>query len=276
MRYQYTSRGFQGYTNNISFQTPDGIKMLIVLNIFIFILVELSGFRLELIKFFGLSPYLAWHSFYIWQPLTYVFLHDGLFHIFVNMIVLWMFGRELELELGKIKFIKYYLYTGIGSGIVTVIFTYNSIVPIVGASGAVYGILMAYALFYPNRTIYLYGLIPFQVKYLVMLIGTTALIASIAEINTSISHLTHLSGMLVGFILLRKNFIYHKINSYLSQIKIIDKKETDTQNKNNKIDSDIDTILDKLKKEGWDGLTQSEKMLLFNVSKHYSEDQPPN
>ena len=134
MRYQYTSQGFRGYSNNISFKTPEGTKVLLLLNIFIFILVELSGLRFLIFNIFGLVPYLTWNSFHIWQPITYLFLHNGPMHIFLNMIVLWMFGRELEYELGKQKFIKFYLYTGIGSGIFTVLFTYNSTIPVVGAS----------------------------------------------------------------------------------------------------------------------------------------------
>ncbi len=276
MRYQYTSSGFKGYRPKINWGIPDGVKLIISINIIIFILVEISGFRYEIFKIFGLVPAGVITSFKIWQPLTYLFLHSGLFHILINMFVLWMFGRDLEYLWGKYSFVKYFILTGVGSGIITIIFDSTSQIPVVGASGAVYGVLMAYALSYPNRIVYLYGLFPVKVKYMISFIGVAAFFASISNVHTTISHLTHLSGMLIGLIYLKHNIILNQFKSIIPIIKIYDDNNA-KEYKQKKYSSDkIDFILDKLKENGWDELTKSEKQQLFNASKYYSKDQPPN
>ena len=119
--------------------------------------------------------------------------------------------------MGKNRFLKFYFYTGIGAGLITMVFNFNSIVPIVGASGAVYGILLGYGLIYPNRKIYLYGIIPVKSIWFVFSVGFLAFISSIDN-NSNISHLTHLSGMFVGYVLLKKPFNFKKCGFLLEKI----------------------------------------------------------
>ena len=147
------------------------------------------------------------------------------------MLVLWMFGRELEYRWGKRNFLIYYFITGIGSGLVTMIFNPLSLTPVVGASGAIYGILTGYTLLYPSRQVYIYGIFPIQIKYMMIFLGITAFIASIANNNSTISHLTHLSGMIIGFLYLKKNLI----KNYIPKIKIHDN-DLKSSTKNNSME----------------------------------------
>ena len=270
MRYQNRNIGFRGFNSYLNTNTPDGVKLILLINLIVFIITELFGFKYLFFPLFGLVPKLALTSYQLWQPLTYIFLHSGFFHIFINMLVLWMFGKELEYRWGKNKFLLYYFITGIGSGIVTILFNPFSIIPVVGASGAIYGILTAYSLLYPDRRVYIYGIFPVQIKYMMIFLGITAFIASIANNNSTISHLTHLSGKIIGFLYLKKNLI----KNYIPKIKIHDN-DLKSSTKNNSMD-EIDIILEKLKQNGWEGLTEIEKNRLFSASKFYSKNQSPN
>jgi flagellar motor component MotA len=187
------------------------------------------------------------------------------------MFVLWMFGSELERLWGKNRFIKFYFFTGIGAGIVTMIFSYNSTIPIVGASGAVYGILLAYGFIYPNRKVYLYGIIPIKSIWFVIAVGFLAFISSINN-NSNISHLTHLSGMVVAYLILKNPFqlktIWFSIQKKFIETKL--KKETKERSKQKKIELDLNFILDKINREGYVSLTDEEQDQLYKSSKALS------
>ena len=157
----------------------------------------------------GLHPGLVIHSFRIWQPATYMFLHSGVFHILFNMLALWMFGADLERTWGTRYFLKFYFVTGIGAGLLTVLF---SLLPfefarqlqsmnIIGASGAIYGLLLAYAIYFPDRPILL---IVFWVpaRLCVTILGAIAVFASLSDAG-GIANATHLGGLLVGYLYLK-------------------------------------------------------------------------
>jgi len=172
MRYQ-----FQSNPGQLSYKPAlftDAIKILVSVNFGIFLLQTIARTESLFFPLFGLVPKLVWSEFMLWQPFTYLFFHGGVWHVLINMFVLWMFGSELERLWGKEYFLKFYFGTGVGAGLVTLLFGLNSMTPIVGASGAVYGVLLAYGLTYPNRTIYLYGLIPIKSIWFVIGIGTIA------------------------------------------------------------------------------------------------------
>jgi membrane associated rhomboid family serine protease len=189
------------------------LKALIGANVIVFVAQALSPVVTEL---FGLHP--AWviaapsrlapeHSFWLWQTATYMFLHAGIFHILFNMLALWMFGAELERIWGTRYFLKFYFVTGIGAGALTVIV---SLLPfarqlqganIIGASGAIYGLLLAYAMYFPDRPILL---IVFWVpaKWCVAILGAIALFSSLSDPGGT-ANATHLGGLLVGYLLLK-------------------------------------------------------------------------
>ncbi|HWF83589.1 MAG TPA: rhomboid family intramembrane serine protease [Vicinamibacterales bacterium] len=147
---------------------------------------------------------------WIWQIATYMFLHGGIFHIAFNMLALWMFGTELERIWGTRYFLKFYFVTGIGAGALTVLI---SLLPfefaqqlqrsiVIGASGAIYGLLLAYALYFPDRQVYMYFVFPIPVKIFVAIIGAIALFSSLSEAG-GIANATHLGGLLVAYLFLK-------------------------------------------------------------------------
>jgi membrane associated rhomboid family serine protease len=146
----------------------------------------------------GLVPLLVWRKYFVWQLLTYIFLHGGISHILFNLLALWMFGGELENYWGPKKFLFYFLFCGIGAGICTVVLTPSGIIPVIGASGAIYGLLLAFGWLFPDRRIYIYFLFPIPAKYFVIIFGLIELISSIEGTGGGVAHLTHLGGLLFG------------------------------------------------------------------------------
>jgi membrane associated rhomboid family serine protease len=142
------------------------VKALIAVNIAVFVLQILS--RLlgsnAIVLYFGLVPARVTEDLMLWQFVTYMFLHGGVFHIFFNMLTLFMFGNDLERYWGTRRFLNYYFITGIGAGLCSWIVAMHSESVIIGASGAIYGLLLAYGVTYPNRIVYLNFLLPVKVK----------------------------------------------------------------------------------------------------------------
>jgi len=151
----------------------------------------------------GLVPALVLQKGFVWQPVSYLFLHGGFFHLFFNMFALWLFGSDLERLWGTRRFYEYYFFTGVGAGLLTLILTPREIVPTIGASGAIYGILLAYARYFPERRILLYFLFPIPVRVFVFIIGAIALINSLTQMGSSIAHIAHLGGLVFGWLFLR-------------------------------------------------------------------------
>ena len=189
----------------------------------------------------------------------------------MNMFVLWMFGSELERLWGKNHFLKYYFVTGVGSGIVTMLFGLNSTVAVVGASGAVYGVLLAYGLTYPNRTIYLYGIIPIKSIWFVIGIGIIAFFSSFDD-GSQISHLTHLSGMAIGYFMLKRSNrwkdLWFRIRKKTVEFQI--QQEERKTSKRQRIERDLNQILDKIHRDGLENLTSEEQERLYDSSRALS------
>jgi membrane associated rhomboid family serine protease len=170
-----------------------------------------SGLIFEL---FALKPASVVTSFWVWQLFTYMFLHStGVFHILFNMLVLWWFGAELELRWGSRFFLTYYLVCGVGAGVIYVLGTliYALITghvlamasPLVGASGATYGLLLAYGLLFGERIIYFMMLFPMKARYFTLIIGGVELVTMLdSGAGSQVSNLAHLGGILVGFLFL--------------------------------------------------------------------------
>jgi membrane associated rhomboid family serine protease len=186
------------------------LQMLIGANVVVFVAQVLFPIVTELL---GLHPALVLHSFWIWQLATYMFLHGGVFHIVFNMLALWMFGAELERTWGTRYFLKFYFVTGIGAAVLTVLFSLLPFgfarslqnVNIIGASGAIYGLLLAYAIYFPERPILL---IVFWVpaRLCVTILGAIAVFASLSEAG-GVANATHLGGLLVGYLYLKGSHV---------------------------------------------------------------------
>tara|TARA_Y100001970_G_scaffold10590_1_gene12486 strand:+ start:1514 stop:2341 length:828 start_codon:yes stop_codon:yes gene_type:complete len=266
MKYQ-----FQSNPGEFSYRPTlftNAIKVLVSVNFGIFVLQTISNAETLFFPLFGLVPKMVWSELMIWQPITYLFFHGGIWHVLINMFVLWMFGSELERIWGKHRFLKFYFVTGIGSGLITMFFSLKSMTPIVGASGAVYGVLLAYGLTYPNRKIYLYGIIPIKSIWFVIGIGFIAFMSSFNNLS-QISHITHLSGMLIGYLMLRRPFqwrpFWFSIRKKTLEYQVLQKEKKLSHIQ--KIEHDVDIILDKINREGFDKLSKDEQDQLYKSSR---------
>ena len=270
MKYQFQSNpGEFSYKPRLF---TNAIKVLISINFVIFILQTLSRSESLFFPLFGLVPKLVWSEKMIWQPVTYLFFHGGIWHVLINMFVLWMFGSELERLWGKNHFLKFYFITGVGSGLATMLVNVQSITPVVGASGAVYGVLLAYGLTYPNRTVYLYGIIPIKSLWFVLGIGFIAFMSSFDNMS-QVSHVTHLSGMLIGYFMVKKPIklkgLWFQLRKKTLEYQI--QREEKELSKNFIVEQDINQILDKINQEGFDSLTEEEQERLYKGSQSLSK-----
>ena len=188
---------------------PNVIFALLIANGLVFAIQQLR-FEFMLVNFalWPLETPDGWPSFMPWQLVTYGFLHSNtnLAHIFFNMFGLWMFGRDLERLMGPQRFLTYYMTCVIGAGIIQLLFAefQGATYPTIGASGGLFGVLLAYGMTFPDRTVMLLiPPIPMKAKYFVIVYGLLELFLGVSGIAPSIAHFAHLGGMLFGFVLLR-------------------------------------------------------------------------
>ena len=212
-------RSYSPYTSSMSFgpgRLSPAMLALIGANVVLFFLQLFTDrYPWGLTWILGLRPADVIGSLRVWELGTYMFLHTGLFHILFNMLALWMFGTELERIWGTRYFLKFYFVTGIGAGVLTVLF---SLLPfgfaqqlehsiVIGASGAIYGLLLAYGMYFPNRPIYMYLLFPIPARYFVMIMGAIAFYSSLSEVG-GVANATHLGGLLVGYLFLKSGRVH--------------------------------------------------------------------
>jgi membrane associated rhomboid family serine protease len=184
---------------------PNVIFVLLIANGLMFALQQF-GNRFLVVNFALWPAGVPGSPFMPWQLVTYAFLHGGIFHIGFNMLALWMFGRELELMMGTKRFLIYYFSCVVGAAVVQLVVAgvQGGIYPTIGASGGVFGILLAYGMAFPNRMIMLlFPPIPMKAKYFVILYGVFELYLGIAGAAPGVAHFAHLGGMLFGFLLLQ-------------------------------------------------------------------------
>ncbi|MDD3095905.1 MAG: rhomboid family intramembrane serine protease [Candidatus Neomarinimicrobiota bacterium] len=256
--------------------TP-GIRFLVISNALIFLIgILLPQLNRYMIVYGGLVPELFLGRLFIWQPLSYMFLHGGFMHIFFNMFALWMFGGELERQWGTPFFLKYYFISGIGAGILSAVIQPASSIPIIGASGAIYGILLAFAIMYPNRVVYINFLFPIKVKYFVMIFAGIELLASLGGggLRDGVAHITHLSGMVFGYLYLLWNQQRRKIRKHINlDLFKRDHKSKDFTRPPEKAPKDeekeLEELMDRIAEHGYDSLKDSEKIRLLELSGKY-------
>ena len=225
------SRGY-GYQFHIGDYFPRAIKTICIICGSVFLVQELSrlvpnvdgwGFW---VTWFGVAAYAVTHGF-VWQPVTYLFLHGGFWHIFFNLLYLAMFGADLERTWGARKFYKYFFVCGIGAGLIDVLvkevlvsahlIRANTLFqPTIGASGAIYGVLLAVAMIMPHRRVWFFPLpVTMPMWLLITLLGAFEFFVTIGETGDGISHVCHLGGMLVGYLYLRRgSYLYTPRNLF--------------------------------------------------------------
>ena len=212
---------------------------------------------------FWLYQPLAIGKLWLWQFVTYTFLHSvsDPWHIIFNMLVLWMFGSEVERAMGTRRFLTMYFTAGIFAGIFGCLFTPNN--PILGASGAIFAVEIAFAMFYPNATI-IFFVFPIKAKYLVMIFAGITVFNCLMPTGGNVAHFAHLGGLLYGFLFIRyeprfSNFIISRQNQQREKEY---KKEEEVRNV-------VDALLDKVNRTGMKSLTRRERSYLKNASKRY-------
>ncbi len=285
MHYYRSNSGFG------STMTPV-VKNLILANVVVFMLQTVTGGgltgRLGLLdQWFTFVPRLAIFDLQVWRFVTYMFLHGGLFHILFNMFALWMFGSQIERLWGSRTFLIYYFVCGIGGAVTYGIFNLagmEAYIPMLGASGAVYGILLAYGLTYPDSVILIFMVVPMKAKYAVVLFGFIELMSTMGSHGSSgVAHLAHLGGMVAGFIFLRWTVPTLARGGALGglgeafrrakarrRVRVVrpegdGRRGNPDQGTRNHGDADqeqIDLILDKISREGLQSLTHEEQEIL--------------
>jgi membrane associated rhomboid family serine protease len=277
---------------------PPVIKSLLLINTAAWLLF---GFFLPLFTWRGtpifviLTDSLAlWPigpHFYPWQLVSYMFLHGGIGHLFFNMLALWMFGMELENLWGSRTFLLFYMVCGIGAGLANLLFApmLGQTAPTVGASGAIFGVLIAFGALFPDRPIYIWFLLPIRAKFFVMIYIGIELFYGITGTTDGVAHVAHLGGALVGYLFLLvltgripgRSAVAGLANfgSSLGRGKRKRRDEVrDAQfydiTTGRRVDPDdrptqqvIDEILDKINRDGYQSLTEEEKNILAEASK---------
>src|SRR5712692_7353561 len=220
-----------GYRFNWRGLLTPAIKTLLIANTAVFLvqtLVQLIGgpdASVMLNRTLGLVPYRVALHLWLWQLFTYLFLHGGLWHLLLNMLVLWMFGRDLELTWGRHRFYIYYFVTGVGAGLINILVKSVPVlfgrppsdVATIGASGAIYGILLAAAVLFPDRQVWLFPFpLTLPMRVYVLIFGAMAFFGSLGATGDNVSHISHLGGMLVGYIYLRRGSFLYGVRNRLS------------------------------------------------------------
>jgi membrane associated rhomboid family serine protease len=271
------------------------IQYLLISNAAVFLFMNF--FTLFTIQGTPLSPYLMYFfalyplgsGFQIWQLVTYMFMHGDFWHLLLNMFALWMFGMDLENDWGTKRFAWYYVLCGLGAGISNLLISplFGTSGPTIGASGAVYGILLAFGMMYPNRPIFIYFLLPIQAKYFVMIYIALELYNGVTGTMDGIAHFAHLGGAAIGFFILmsgerfapiqrlwertKERFVtqeYSGTSRYRHGEISSDATYFDSTNEHDRISQErIDEILDKISQTGYESLTEEEKRMLFEASK---------
>ena len=279
--------------------TP-GVRSLIIVNVSVFILQCLIDFGItrshtimqnHIFAYFSLTPQSILDGF-VWQLFTYQFLHggayNGLFHLLINMFIFWNFGAELEEKWGTRFFIQYYLVCGFGAGIfiflIPVILGQSLFIPTVGASGAIFGLLLAFAIYWPERYI-LWFFIPIKTKYFILIVGLFSLLFTFQATGGGISHVGHLGGLITGYL-----YLLYKMNDLISGTKIYHsysqvnflkkfwgkfkeaRKKKEREERQREIHDElhmeekVDDLLAKISKYGMKSLTAKEKKFLKKAS----------
>lgn len=302
---------------------PTITKNLLIINVLAFVamLVFKQVMGIDLNDLLGLHFFMA-SDFHIYQLFTYMFMHGGWEHIILNMFMLWMFGMVVEQTWGSKRFLFYYIVCGIGAGIMQEIAQFfwvyymlygqqalgigeafsvmNELsaqlngLTTVGASGAIYALLLAFGMMFPNERMFIIP-IPIPIKAKWMIIGSIAveLFSALAAPGDQVAHLAHLGGMLFGFFLIRYwrrqeglNYNAHGGSQFFSRMKSkweqhthkpanrqhttdkpLSNPDWDYNAKQKASQEEVDRILDKIRKSGYDSLTKDEKQTLFDQSK---------
>ncbi|MEI6084390.1 MAG: rhomboid family intramembrane serine protease [Verrucomicrobiota bacterium] len=218
---------------------------------------------------FGLNGDRLAHGL-VWQPLTYMLLHDGIWHILINLLLLWMFGREVEYFIGPKPFAKLYLLAGALGGALWLAFNFNEVSPLGGASAAVLGCVIAFATLFPERelTFLVFFVIPvtMRAKYMALIAIAFDIVPLLTHTQSNVAHLAHLGGAALGYLYI-KSLGYGTTPRWLGWLHQLEtrrqpKPAPRTLSPDEFMRQEIDPILDKISREGMQSLTKRERKIL--------------
>ena len=270
MRYRsgspwYSGGGILGF--------PPAISQIVLVNLIVF-LMEPVVFGSMAPHGLALVPREALAKGMVWELFTYMFLHGGFMHLFFNMFGLLMFGPDLERWWGSRNFTKYYLITGVGAGVVQVLTAYlfpgggpypAYLIPTIGASGAIFGVLVAFGMAFPERTVLLFLIVPVSARTMVIIFGLLELTMALQyQGGGGVARFAHLGGMLVGYLYLRQETLLWKGKRWWRQVRGGRFRRTARRNEETDpaLRAEIDRILDKISREGMGSLTRREREML--------------
>ena len=257
------------------------VKRLLIANTTVFLVTWIAG-PAFFVEWFGFAPTDAFRR--PWGVLTYMFLHGDVWHLLLNMLILFFFGPPLESRWGSPEFLKYYLLCGMGGVALSFVFAPGSV--IIGASAAIYGLMLAFAWYWPESPIYIWGIFPVKAKWLVGFFFLLAFISAFGGPQDGIAHFAHLGGLLTGLAYLKFG---DRIAARLGEVgrsprgerfAIVPRKEAreegssgrrrrrgPSSRKEEEMLDQVDRILDKISARGMGSLTDEERKILDEVSR---------
>lgn len=228
-----------------------------------------------------------------WSLVTYMFVHDGFLHLFFNMLILFFFGPPLESMWGGRPFLKFYLVSGLGGALFSYIFAFNA--SVVGASAAIYGVMLAFALNWPDMPIHIWGILPVKAKWLVAFLAAVSVLSLVGGRQDGVAHFAHLGGFAAAFLYLKLD---DQLTSRVTRLKkFVSRKRLDvaqggggagvaggagegggarrsprSRRQEDRVLDEVDRVLDKISESGLQSLSQEELRLLDEVSKRYRQN----
>lgn len=277
----YTTTGYDRYSSPFRFHVTPWVKRLLIANAAVFLVDTIVGQHL-LATWLGFSP--SGLLSRPWGLVTYMFVHADFWHMFWNMIGLFFFGPPLEERWGSNEFIRYYIICGIGGAVLSLLFSPANVI---GASAAVYGVMLAFAMLWPNSPIYIWGILPVKAKWLVAFLATVSLVYGLGQsgaVGGGVAHFAHLGGLAAGFLYMKRD-ARPKSRAQSGQQKkprrlaIVPRERgserTARSDKRTTKEDDralldrVDAVLDKISEEGIESLTAEERNLLDEVSRRH-------
>jgi membrane associated rhomboid family serine protease len=268
------------HQSSFGFTLTPWVKRLLIANVVVFLITMVN--QDFFFRWFAFAPAAVLTR--PWGAVTYMFLHGDLMHLFVNMLVLFFFGPPLEARWGSSEFLKFYFICGLGGVALSFVFASASIV---GASAAIYGLMLAFAMNWPEAPIYIWGIFPVKAKWLVAFLFVVSLMSAFSGSGGNIAHFAHLGGVITGFLYLKSDWRPGEVKRgrrggiRVRRMASVPRKDSRQEARRGKpptaewekadesILDEVDRILDKISAEGMTSLTDEERETLDNVSRRH-------
>lgn len=267
----YRHRGFA-----FNYSLTPWVKRLLIANAAVFLLTWVLPVVARVLAFVPSAT-----LFQPWTLVTYMFVHGGFWHLFINMLILFFFGPPLEDLWGSREFIKFYFVAGLGGAAFSFLFAFDAAV--IGASAAIYGVMLAFAMNWPNMPIYIWGILPVPAKYLVGFMGVIAFMSAIGGGGDGVAHFAHLGGLVAAFVYLKVDYRLTDRIERLRKVVVRQKFQVTTGGQpkdetppGRRVDDqmldEVDRVLEKISQSGLGSLSERELQLLDEVSKRYRQN----